>query len=170
MPCSAHCISPSVAPFCACNMSNCSSQRVLQFIPLHHVHLSSYWCLNLWCKSASWCCLLYINRTSSFVIFAMIDVSTLWGWCPHVFCTRPCLLYRGAYHVFLWSLWWLAQACKLGIVMLLILVPVLLLLWCHVKMMLQKYLRLFWDTSVRVFWTYGCSISINALGCNYGAV
>ena len=28
------------APFCACNMSNCSSQRVHHLIPLHHVHLS----------------------------------------------------------------------------------------------------------------------------------
>ena len=50
----------------------------------------------------------------------MIDVCILWGWCLHVFWTMPCHLYRGVCHVFLWSLWWLAQACKLGIVMLLI--------------------------------------------------
>ena len=68
----------------------------------------------------------------------MIDVCILWGWCLHVFWTMLCLLYSGAYHVFLWSMWWLAQACKLGIVMLLILVHVLLLFWCHVNLMLQS--------------------------------
>ena len=41
MPCSSHHISAFVAPFRACNMSNCSSQRVLHFIPLHHVHFRS---------------------------------------------------------------------------------------------------------------------------------
>ena len=163
-------ISMHTAPFRACNMSNCSSQRVLHFIPLHHVHLSSSWCLNHRCKSASWCCLLSVNRTCSFVIFAMIDVCILWGWCLHVFWSMPCLLYRGAYHVFLWLMWWLAQACKLGIVMLLILVPVLLLFWCHVNMMLQRDPCIFWDTSVRVFWTISYCLSIHALGCNYGVV
>ena len=158
------------APFCVCNMSNYSSRRVLHFIPLHHVHLSSSWCLNHCCKSASWCCLLCVNRTCSFVIFAMFDVLILWGWCLYVFWTMPRLLHRGAYHVFLWSMWWLAQACKLGLVMLLFLVPVLLLFWCRVNMMLQRDPYVFWDTSVRVFWTYGYALSINAPGCNYGVV
>ena len=167
MPCSAHCISPSVAPFCACNMSNCSSQRVLQFIPLHHVHLRTSWCLNHRCKSASWCCRLSVNRTCTFVIFAMFDVCILWGSCLHVFWSMLCLLYRGAYHVFLWSMWWLAQACKLGIVMLLFLVPILLLFWCHVNLMLQRDPCIFWDTSVRMFWTYGYYLSIHAPGCIY---
>ena len=49
----------------------------------------------------------------------MIDVCILCTWALHVFWTMPCHLYRGAYHVFLWSMWWLAQACKLGFVMLL---------------------------------------------------
>ena len=68
----------------------------------------------------------------------MIDVCILWGWCLHVFWTIPCILYRGAFHVFFWFMWWLEQACKLGFVMLLILVPVLLLFWCHVNLMLCK--------------------------------
>ena len=151
-------------------MSNCSSQWVHHFIPLHHIHLWSSRCLYHPCKSASWCFLLSINRTSSFVIFAMIDVCILWGWCLHVFWSMPCLLYRGAYHVFLWSMWWLAQACKLGIVMLLILVPVLLLFWCHVNLMLQRDPCIFWDTSVRMFWTCDYCLSIHACGCNYGVV
>ena len=111
------CISTTVAPFHACNMSNCSPQRVINFIPLHHVHLSSSWCLNHHCKSAIWCCLLSVNRTCSFVIFAMFDVCILWGWCLHAFWTITCHIYIGAYHVFFWSMWWLAQACKLGLMM-----------------------------------------------------
>ena len=154
MPCWSHHISMHTSPFCACNMSNCSSQRVLHFIPLHHVHLSSSSCLNLRCKSAIWCCLLSVNRTCSFVIFAMIDVCILWGWCLHVFWSMACLLYRGAYHVFLWSMWWLAQACKLGFVMLLISVPVLMLFLCHVSLMhslhnSQKYMD---GITVRMAW------------------
>ena len=170
MPYSSHRISASVALFCACNMSNCSCRRVHHCIPFHHIHLRSSRCLNHHCKCASWCFLLSVNRMSSFVIFAMINVCILWGWCLHVFWTMTCLINRGAYHVFLWSMWRLAQACKLGIVMLLILVPVLLLFWCHVNLMLQSDPCIFWDTSVRVFWTYGYCISIHALGCNYGVV
>ena len=170
IPCSCHHISASVAPFRVCNMSNCSPRRVHHSIPLHHIHLSSYWCMNHHCKSASWCFLLSVIKTSSFVIFAMIDVCILWGWCLHVFWTMLCLLYSGVCHAFLWSMWWLAQACKQGIVMLLILVPVLLLFWCHVNLMLQRDPCIFWDTSVRVFCTYGYFISIHALGCNYGVV
>ena len=162
------CNSASVAPLCACNMSNCSPRRVHNFIPLHHIHLRWSWCLNHCCKSASWCFLLSVNRTSSFVIFAMIDVCILWGWCLHVFWTMPFHLCIGAYHVFLWSIWWLAQACKLGIVILLILVPVLLLFWCHVNLMLQRDPCIFWDTSVRMFWTYGFSLAINSPACIFG--
>ena len=112
------------------------------------------------------------------IIFAMIDVCILWDWCLHVFWSMLCLLYRGAYHVLLWLMWWLAQACKLGIVMLLILVPVLLLFWCHVNMLLQKDPSIFWDTSVRMFWTYGYYLSIHApvlqlwssLACHFRAL
>ena len=170
MPCLTCRISASVAPFCVCNMSNCSPQRVHHFIPLHHIHLRSSRCLNRRCKSASWCFLLSVIRTSPFVIFAMIDVCILWGWCLHVFWSMLCLIYSGAYHVFLWSMWWLAQACKLGIVILLILVPVLLLFWCHVNLMLQRDPCIVWDTLVRVFWTYGYAISIHAPVWNYGVV
>ena len=170
MPCLTCRNSASVAPFYAYNMSNWSSQRVLHSIPLHHIHLRSSWCLNHRCKSASWCFLLSVNRTCTFVIFAMIDVCILWGWCLHVFWSISCHLYRGVCHVFLWSMWWLAQACKLGFVMLLILVPVLLLFWCHVNLMLQRDPCIFWDTSVRMFWTYGYCLSIHAYGCNYGVV
>ena len=164
------CISVHVAPFRACNMTNCPSRRVCHFIPLHHIHLRSSWCLNHRCKSASFCFLLSVIRTSSFVIFAMIDVCILWGWFLHVFWTRLCLLYSGACHVFLWSMWWLAQACKLGFVLMLILVSVLLLKCCHVNMLLQRDPCIIWDTSVRVFWTYGYDLSIHAPGCNYGVV
>ena len=111
-----------------------------------------------------------VTPFSTFVIFAMINVCMLWSWALHVFCYMPCHLYRGAYHVFLWSMWWLAQACKLGFVMLLILVPVLVLFWCHVNLMLQRDPCIFWDTSVRMFWTYGYFLSIHALCCNYGVV
>ena len=100
--------------------------------------------------------------------FATFIVCILWAWALDVTWTMPCLLYRGAYHVFLWSMWWLAQACKLGFVMLLISVPVLLLFWCHVNLMLQRDPCIFWDTSVRVFWTIGYFLSIHSLGCNYG--
>ena len=41
MPCSSLNISAPVAPFRACNMSNCSPRRVHHFIPLHHIHLMS---------------------------------------------------------------------------------------------------------------------------------
>ena len=146
MACSSHHISMLVAPFCACNMSNCSSQRVHHFIPLHHIHLRSSRCMNHRCKSASWCCLLSVNRTCTFVIFAMVDVCILWGWCLHVFWTMPCHLYGGVCHVFLWLVWWLAQACQLGIMMLLILISVLLLFWYHVNLMLQRDPCIFWDT------------------------
>ena len=168
LPCSSHHNSMHTAPFRAYNMSNCSPQRVLHFILLHHVHLSSSWCLNHHCKSAIWCCLLSINTTCSFVIFAMFDVCILWGWCLHVFCATSCHLYRGVCHVFLWSMWWLEQACKLGFVMLLISVPVLLLFLCHVNLMLQRDPSIFWDTSVRMFLTYGYSLSIHAPVYNYG--
>ena len=92
----------------------------------------------------------------------MINVCILWGWCLQVFWTMPCLLYRGTYHVFLWSMWWLAQACKLGIVMLLISVPVLLLFWCHENLVLERDPCIFWDTSVKdvlniwLFSIYSC--------------
>ena len=168
MPCSSCRISAYVAPFRACNMSNCSPRRVHHFIPLHHIHLRSSRCLNHHCKSASWCFLLFVNRTSSFVIFAMIDVCILWGWCLHMFWSMLCLLYSGVCHAFLWSMWWLAQACKLGFVILQFLVPVLLLFWCHVNWMLERDPRIFWDTSVRMFWTYGHSLCIHATVCNYG--
>ena len=38
MPCASCCISTSVAPFHACNISICSSHDALHFVPLHHVH------------------------------------------------------------------------------------------------------------------------------------
>ena len=170
LPCSSHHISMHAPPFRACNMSNCASRWVLHFIPLHHVYLSSSWCPNHRCKSAIWCCLLSVNRTCSFVIFAMFDLCILWGSCLHVCWTMPCHLYSGVCHVFWWSIWWLEQECKLGFVMLLISVPVLLLFLCHVKLMLQRDPSIFWDTSVRMFWTYGYSISIIAPVCNYGVV
>ena len=50
----------------------------------------------------------------------MIDVCILWGWCLHVFWSMPCHLSSGVVHVFLWSLWWLVQACKVGPVIFLI--------------------------------------------------
>ena len=78
-----------------------------------------------------------------------------------------CLLYRGAYHVFLWSMWWLAQAWKLGFVMLLILVSVLLLFWCHVNMMIQWDPFLSLVASVRMFWTCGYALNIHAPIWNY---
>ena len=124
------------------------------------------WC----CGSAIWCCPLGFNRTWWFVIFVAFDVCILWGWCLHVFCNTSCHIYRGVCHVFLWSMWWLEQACKLGFVMLLISVPVLLLFLCHVNLMLQRDPCIFWDTSVRMFWTYGYDLSIHAPGCNYGVV
>ena len=71
-------------------------------------------CPNLWCKSAICCYLLLLIRTWGFVAF---DVCILWAWALQVFWCMPCHLYRGVWHVFLWSLWWLAQACKLGFVM-----------------------------------------------------
>ena len=168
MPCSSHRISASVASFRACNMSNCSPQRVHNFIPLHHIHLRPSRCLNLRCKTASWCFLLSVIRTSSSVIFAMIDVCILWGWCLHVSWSMLHLIYRGAYHVFLWSMWWLAQACKLGFVILLILVPVLLLFSCHVNLMLQRDPCIFWACSVRMILRYCYVLSIHVFACNYG--
>ena len=170
MTCSSHRIFAPVAPFWVCSIPNCSSWRVHHFISLHHFHLSSSWCPKCRWKRAMWCCFLLFIRSCTFVIFAMIDVCTLCIWALHVFWTIPCLLYRGAYHVFLWSMWWLAQACKPGFVMLLILVPVLLLFWCHVNLMLQRDPCLFWDTSVMMFWTYGYALSIHAPVCNYGVV
>ena len=104
------------------------------------------------------------------VVPAMFDVCILWGWCLHVFCATSCHLYSGVFHVFLSSMWWLEQACKLGFVMLLISVHVLLLFLCHVNLMLQRDPSIFWDTSVRMFWTYGFSISIHAPVYNYGVV
>ena len=62
----------------------------------------------------------------NFAKVVVVDPCTLWTWSLNVFWTRLCLLYRGAYHVFLWSMWWQAHACNLGIVMLLSLVSVLL--------------------------------------------
>ena len=122
------------------------------------------------CKRASCCYLLVLIRTWRFVIFVPFNLCILWAWALHVFCFMPCHLSSGVCFVFLWSLWWLAQACKQGFVMLLILVPVLLLFWCHVNMLLQWDPCIFWDTSVRLFWTYGYALSIPALGCNYGVV
>ena len=109
-----------IAPFHACNISKCSPRDALHFVQLHHVHLRPYWCPNLWCKSASCCCLLLLSRTWRFVIFVSFNLCILWAWALHVFCCMPCYLYRGVCHVFLWSLWWLAQACKLGPVIFLI--------------------------------------------------
>ena len=83
-------------------------------------------------------------------------------------------IFRGVCHVFLWSLWWLAQACKLGFVMFLIsetswiLCPRLLLVCCYVSMWLQRDPCLFWRCSVMMFCRYGCTWSIRALVCNYG--
>ena len=43
------------SPIRACSISKCWSRRVLNFISLHHVHLSSSWCPK-WCwKSARFC-------------------------------------------------------------------------------------------------------------------
>ena len=43
-PCSSCRNFASVAPFCACSISKCSSQRVHHLISLHHFHLSSSRC------------------------------------------------------------------------------------------------------------------------------
>ena len=155
-----------VAPYWACSIPNCSPRWVHHFISLHHFHLSSSCSPKCCWKRAMWFKFQILIRTCTFVIFAIIDVCILWTWALHMFWTMPCLTYRGVYHVFLWSMWWLAQACKLGLVMLLILVPVLLLFWCHVNWLLQRYPCIFWDTSVRVFWTYGYPLSIHAPVCN----
>ena len=116
-PYSSHHNSSSVAPFWACSISKCSSQDALHFVPLWHAHLSPSRCLNLWCKSAIWCLLLLLIRTWCFVIFVAFDAWIFWAWALQVFWSMPCHLYRGVCHVFWWSMWWLAQACKLGFVM-----------------------------------------------------
>ena len=168
--CSSWHISLHTAPFHAHDISKCSPGDALHFVPLCHVYLSSYWCLKHRYRSAIWWLLLSVNRTWCFVIFVAFDVCLLWAWSLHVFWTMPCLIYRGDCHVFLWFMWWLEQACKLGFVMLLISVPVLLLFWCHVNLMLQRDPCLFWDTSVRMFWTYGYALSSHAPVWNYGVV
>ena len=112
--CSSHYISLHTASFCVHDISKCSPRDSLHFVPLCHARLSSSWCPNLWCKSAIWFLLLLLIRTWCFVIFVAFDVCILWAWALHVFCTMPCHLYRGAFHIFLWSMWWLAQACKVA--------------------------------------------------------
>ena len=109
-----------VAPFCMHDISKCSLWDALYFVPLWHACLSSSWCPNIWCKNAIWCFLLLLIRTWGFVIIVAFDVCILWAWAPHVFWCMPCHIYRGVCHVFWWSMWWLAQACKLGFVMFLI--------------------------------------------------
>ena len=115
--CSSHHISLHTALFHAHDISKCSSRDSLHFVPLYHARLSPCWCPNLWCKSAIWCLLLLLIRTWWFVIFVAFDVCILWAWALQVFWSMPCHIYIGVCHVFLWSMWWLAQACKLGFVM-----------------------------------------------------
>ena len=67
---------------------------------------------NHWCKSAIKCFLLLLIRLWWFVIFVTFVVCIIWAWALHVFWTMTCHIYSGACHVFLWSMWWLAQACK----------------------------------------------------------
>ena len=90
----------------------------------------------------------------------------------HVFWSMPCHLYRGVFHVFLWSMWWLAQACKLGFVMFLFsgtgFTLFLLLFCCHVSMCLQRDPCFIWVCLVRMFCIYSCALSIHAPVCNYG--
>ena len=50
----------------------------------------------------------------------MFNVCLLWTWALHVFWAMPCHIYRGVCNVFLWSMWWLAQVCKVALIMLLI--------------------------------------------------
>ena len=163
----------TIAPFCMHDMSKCSLRDALHFVPLCHSCLSSSWCHFHWCKSAIWCLLLLLIRTWCFVIFVAIDVCILWVWALHVFWSMPCHLYSGVCHVFLWSMWWLAQACKLGFVMFLFsgtwFSPSLLLLLfcCYVSIWLQRDPCSFWRFSVRMFCRYSCAPSIHAPVCNY---
>ena len=50
----------------------------------------------------------------------MFDVCILSGWCLHVFWFMLCLLYRVAYYVFLWSMWWVDRAREVGYLLLLL--------------------------------------------------
>ena len=54
-----------------------------------------------------------------FGIFVAFDVCFIWSWALQVFSPMSFHIYRGAYLVFLWSMWWLAQACKVAFVILL---------------------------------------------------
>ena len=81
--CSLHNNSLHIAPFRVCNISKCSSRDALHFVPVQHVHLSSSWCPNVWCKSASCCYLLLIIRTCGFVIFVAFNLCILWAWDLH---------------------------------------------------------------------------------------
>ena len=69
---------------------------------------------------ASKCFLLLLIRLWWIVIFVTFVVCIIWAWSLHVFWSMPCHLYRGVFHVFLWSMWWLAQACKVAFMILLI--------------------------------------------------
>ena len=128
-------ISFHTAPFCVHDISKCSSWDALNFVPLCHARLSSYWCPNLWCKSAIWCLLLLLIRTWWFIIFVAFDVCILWAWALHVFWCMSCHLYIGL--------------C-------------LLLFYCYVSMWLQRDPCSFWRCSIRIFCRYGYSWSIHA--------
>ena len=114
------CIFVHVHPMVVYDIWNCSSQSAIHLILLWNACLSSSWCPNHWCKSAIKCLLLLLSRLWWFVIFATFDVCFIWAWALHVFWSMPCHLYKGACLVFLWCLWWLAQACKVAFVILLI--------------------------------------------------
>ena len=118
--CSAHHNSMTVTPFHAHDISKCSLGDAIHFIPLWYACLSSSWFPNHWCKSAIKCLLLLLIILWWFVIFVTFDVCFIWAWALHVFWSMPCHLYKGACLVFLWSMWWVEQACKVAFVILLI--------------------------------------------------
>ena len=85
-------------------------------------------------------------------------------------------LSRGATHVFLWCVWWLAQACKVVQSLMLISgtwhfhqVLDLFISICHMFMLFPSDPCLFWGWSVRMFCWYCSALSIHVFVCNYGA-
>ena len=161
------------APFCACNISKCLLWDALHFLPVCHVCLSSSWCPNHWCKSAIKCSLQLLIRLRWFVIFVAFDVCILWAWSLHEFWSTTCHLYGGACLVFLWSMWWLAQACKVASVMLLICDLVIsaksesVIFCCHVNLLSLWVLYIIWRCSLRIFCFTCYALFIHALFCIY---
>ena len=140
-----------------------------------HACYSSYWCLNPRCKSAKCYKLLEIVITCWFVFFIAFCVFIFWASCQHVLGAYSCHLYSGAIHAFLCALWWLAQACKLGYLLLISVVVISAksesaTLCCHVNLMLQVNSCIIWRCSLRMFCRYGYALSIHALVWNYGVL